>query len=285
MKTSEGPSRLTTIFKEPLLHFLLLGAMIFGLFAMLDDSPPPVAKNAIDISVEDARSLMAEFEATWRRPPSEQELGEILDATIREEVYVREALALGLDRDDAVIRRRLQMKMEFLTESGAEALAPDEATLQAHLDANTDRFTDDPLIGVEQVLLESADPQAAAAALARLRQGADPATVGRLTMLPFATRPSPPRAIDSSFGPGFFTALAALPVGTWKGPVDSAFGTHLVRVTERRASQAPALAEIRDQVEQDWRSAFVVQLREQRLAALMSRYEVSRPDLATVLEP
>jgi len=274
-----------TIFKEPLVHFLLLGAVIFGLYAALDDSPPSVAKNAIDISVEDAQRLAAEFEATWRRPPSEAELAEIIDATIREEVYVREALALGLDRDDAVIRRRLQMKMEFLTESGAEVVTPDDATLQAYLDANPDLFTEAPLVALEQVMLEDADPEAAAEALARLRQGEDPATVGRPTMLPFATRLSPPRIIDSIFGSNFFSAIAALPVGTWEWPVESAFGTHLVRITNRREGRTPPLAEIRDKVEQDWRSSFVVQLREERLGALMSRYEVTRPDPAAVLAP
>jgi hypothetical protein len=251
----------------------------------LDDSPPVEVKNAIVISTDDARRLVAEFEATWRRPPSEAELAEIIDGTIREEVYVREALTLGLDRDDAVIRRRLQMKMEFLTESGAEVVTPDDATLQAHLAANPDRFTEAPLVALEQVMLDSADPAAAAGTLARLRQGEDPASVGRPTMLPFATRPSPPQVIDSIFGPDFFTSIATFPVGTWDGPVDSAFGTHLVRITDRREGRTPPLAEIREKVEQDWRSTFVVQLREERLGALMSRYEVTRPDPAAVLAP
>jgi PPIC-type PPIASE domain len=274
-----------TVFKEPLLHFLMLGGVIFGLYAVLDDSPPPQEKNAIDISVEDARRLVAEFEATWRRPPSESELAEIIDASIREEVYVREALALGLDRDDAVIRRRLQMKMEFLTESGAEVVTPDDATLQAHLDANPDLFIEAPLVALEQVMLDGADPQAAAEALALLRQGEDPASVGRPTMLPFATRPSPPRVIDNIFGPDFFALTTTFPVGTWEGPVESAFGTHLLRITDRREGRTPPLAEIRDKVEQDWRSAFVVRLREERLGALMSHYEVTRPDPAAVLQP
>ena len=274
-----------TIFKEPLVHFFFLGAVIFGLYAALDDSPPVEAKNAIVISQDDARRLVSEFEAIWRRPPSEAELSEIIDGTIREEVYVREALALGLDRDDAVIRRRLQMKMEFLTESGAEVVTPDDATLQAHLDANHDLFAEDPLIAMEQVMLDSADPAAAAKALALLRLGEDPASVGRPTMLPLATRSSPPRVIDSIFGPDFFSALASLPVGSWEGPVESAFGTHLVRVTDLREGRLPPLAEIRDKVEQNWRSTFVVQLREERLNALMSRYEVTRPDPAAVLKP
>jgi hypothetical protein len=274
-----------TIFREPLLHFLLLGGVIFGLYALLDDRPPPAATNEIIISDDDARRLAAEFEATWRRPPTVEELGAIIDATIREEVYVREALSLGLDRDDAVIRRRLQMKMEFLTESGAELVAPDDATLQAHLDANPGRFDTPPLVGFEQVLLDGADPADATETLTRLRGGGDPQSAGRPTMLPFATRPSPPTAIDKAFGPGFFDKIAALPVGEWSGPVDSAYGAHLVRVTSRSEARTAPLAEIRAKVEQDWRSGYVVTLREERLGALMSRYNVTRPDPATVLAP
>jgi hypothetical protein len=142
------------------------------------------------VSTDDARRLVAEFEAIWRRPPSEQELGEIIDATIREEVCAREALAPGPDRDDAAIRRRLQIKMKFLTESGAEVLNPDESTLQAHLDANADSFAKARVVALEQVMLEDADLQAAAEALALLRQGEDPRALGQPTMLPFETRTS-----------------------------------------------------------------------------------------------
>jgi hypothetical protein len=125
------PGPLAALLRDPLVHFFVLGAAIFGLFAMVDDTPPPVAANLLVIEEDDARRLAAEFEATWRRPPTVAELDYMIGQTVREEVYVREALALGLDADDAVIRRRLQTKMEFLTESGAEALAPDEAALAA----------------------------------------------------------------------------------------------------------------------------------------------------------
>jgi hypothetical protein len=140
--------------RDPLVHFFLLGAAIFGLFALVDDTPPPVAANVFEVTEDDARRLAAEYEATWRRPPTVAELDYMIGERVREEVYVREALALGLDRDDAVIRGRLQTKMEFLTESGPEAVQPDDATLQAHLDSDPDRFTEPALVAFEQVLLD-----------------------------------------------------------------------------------------------------------------------------------
>jgi hypothetical protein len=275
-----------TIFKEPLVHFLLLGAAIFGLYALLDDSPPTASKDVIIVSEDDARRLAAEFEATWRRPPKVEELTAIIGASIREEVYVREALALGLDGDDAVIRSRLRLKMEFLMGSGAEVLAPDDATLQAHLDANRDRFTDAPLVAFEQIMLEDGtNPQAATTLLARLQQGEDPAAFGRPTLLPSAISPSSPGQVDNTFGPGFFQALAGFPAGIWAGPVTSSFGTHFVRVTRQIEARTPPLAEIRGAVEQDWRSSFAAALSEDRFQALLSRYQITQPDPAKVLGP
>jgi hypothetical protein len=274
------------LFREPLLHFFFLGAAIFGLFALVDDTPPPVAANVLEVSEDDARGLVAEFEATWRRPPTVAELDHMIGERVREEVYVREALALGLDRDDTVIRRRLQTKMEFLTESGAEAVQPDDATLQAHVDAKPDRFTEPPLLAFEQILLDDrVGAEEVELVEARLNRGIDPGDAARPTLLPPGFRLSPEQVVDGTFGIGFFDALAALPVGIWAGPVETALGRHLVRVTERREGRLPPLAEIRARVEQDWRAEFTASLREERFQALLGRYEVVRPDAAAVLGP
>ena len=124
-----------SLLREPLLHFLLLGAAIFGLFVLFDDTPPPTAEQSIAVTENDARRLVAEFEATWRREPTVQELDRLIEHLVNEEVYVREAKALGLDQGDTIIRRRLQLKMEFLTETGAQSADPDDATLADHLAA------------------------------------------------------------------------------------------------------------------------------------------------------
>ncbi len=277
---------MTAVLREPLFHFLSLGAALFGLYALFDDTPPPVSQTDIVITEDDARRLAGEFEAVWRRPPSVSELDDLIDRFVREEVYVREALALGLDRDDAVIRRRLQMKMEFLTETGAEAVQPDDAVLQAHLDGNPERFADPARVAFEQVMLDAAVAEPDLPLIeARLNDGAEPQGVARSSLLPGALGPSPRQVVDGSFGRGFFDALAALPVGAWAGPIDGAFGRHMVRVTSRRAHRVPPLSAIRDRVERDWRGEFAARLREDRFRALLSRYEVARPDAAGVLAP
>lgn len=273
-----------SVLREPLLHFFLLGAAIFGLYAALSDAATPATENRLVLTNEHARRLAAEFEAVWRRPPTAEELDHLIDAFVREEIYVREALALGLDADDAVIRRRLQAKMEFLTESGALAAEPDDATLQAHLDTHRDRFREAPLIGFEQVMLdEGLSEDRLAAILAGLNAGQDPVGGTRASLLPPAFPPSPAQVVDGTLGTGFFDRLAPLPVGRWAGPVPSPYGAHLVRVTERRAGRLPGLDEIRERVEQDWRAAFVADLRDERYRALRARYQVVRPESADVL--
>jgi hypothetical protein len=275
---------LTRLLRDPLLHFFLIAAGIFALYSAIDDSPPVAPANRLVVSADDARRLISTFEATWRRPPTAEELDYMIGQQVREEVYVREALALGLDADDAVIRQRLQMKMVFLTESGAEAIAPDDATLQAHLEANPDRFVVPAQLAFEQILLaEGIGRDEAARVAAQLDAGGDPGEAARPSLMPPAFRLAPEQVVDGTFGSGFFDGLAALPVGTWAGPVETGLGSHLVRVTERREALLPALPEIRDRVERDWRAALSERLREERYEALLSRYEVVRPDPSQVL--
>lgn len=272
--------------REPLVHFFLVGTLLFALFAVLDDSPPPLAEKMLMVSEDDARRLAAEFEATWRRQPTVEELDHMIGESVREEVYVREALALGLDRDDAVIRRRLLSKMLFLTESGAGAVKPDEAMLQAHLEAHSDRFAEPPLLAFEQILLvEGIGGEEMVRLEERLNRGIDPGAAARPTLLPKVFQPSPASVVDGTFGSGFFDSLGGLPVDRWSGPVETTLGRHLVRVTERRPARLPPLAEIRARVEQDWRADFTARLREERYEALRSRYEVVQPDPAAVLAP
>jgi len=272
------------VLREPLVHFFVLGAVVFGLFALFDDTPPPVSGQTITVTVEDARRLVAEFEATWRRAPTAEELDSMIAQYIREEIYVREAAALGLDEGDAVIRRRLQLKMEFLTEAGAQAVDPDDTLLEAHLTAHPDRFAFAPRVAFQQILLGETEGRATVTELrASLNSGRDPVEVARPSLLPASLPSSPQQVVDGTFGAGFFDEVAELPLGQWAGPVATPFGRHLVLVTELQEGGLPPLNAIRERVLQDWRATFAAGLREERFEAMRARYTVARPEAAEVL--
>ncbi|MGB6907241.1 MAG: peptidyl-prolyl cis-trans isomerase, partial [Methyloceanibacter sp.] len=125
---------LSKIAREPLVHFVLIGAAVFGLYALVSGDERDNARDRIVVTEGRVQQLAQVFAKTWQRPPGPEELRGLVDAYIKEEVYYREALKLGLDRDDTLIRRRMQQKMEFVTEPGDALLQPDDATLQAYLD-------------------------------------------------------------------------------------------------------------------------------------------------------
>jgi hypothetical protein len=272
------------ILREPLLHFFALGLVLFALFALVDDSPPPRQGEQIQVTDDDARRLAAGFEATWRRPPTVEEIDRLIESYIEEEVYVREALALGLDQDDAVIRQRLRQKMEFLTEAAADTANPSEQQLRRHYEAHEERFAEDARIAFEQVYLgEEPGDGAIEAAAAALAEGAPPHALGRSSLLPVAQRLAPATAVDGAFGDGFFERIAALEADAWTGPVPSAFGLHLVRVKAAEKAKLPPFEAVRDAVERDWRLQTALQLGEERYAAFRARYEVTRPEAKAIL--
>jgi hypothetical protein len=268
---------LLPVLREPLLHFLLIGVAIFAIYGAGSPPAPADAERLIEVTDARAELLAGQFEAAWRRPPTTAELAGLVDDWVREEVYYREALALGLDRDDTVIRRRLRQKMEFLGDAAAGTLAPDEAELNRHFAAHRDRFTPPARITFRQVLLDGADP---AAVRARLDAGIDPLALGRATLLPPAMEAAPQAAVDGTFGAGFFAAVSELRPGVWTGPVRSAFGEHLVALEVIDPATPPPIEAVRAAVEADWRRARADALREAHYRSLRDRYRVILPPAA-----
>jgi hypothetical protein len=264
------------LLREPLLHFLILGSLIFGLYAAVSD-PVSAPLNTIVIGPERIDQLSKSYQAVWQRPPSADELRGIIADTVREEVYYREALALGLDTNDAIIRRRLRQKMEFLTDSGAGLLKPVAGELEAHLLANEASFRRSARLAFEQIYLgEQPDPKSTERLLSELQAGsvAESSSQGERSLLPAQLGLSVPEAIDGVFGEDFFQRLAQLPHGRWAGPVASGYGAHLVRISESVASSMPRLEEIHEIVLRDWREAKAQELRELHYARLRERYIV-----------
>lgn len=277
---------LRKILLSPFVHFFVLGALIFAAYALVDDdtAAPEPAPDAITLTPQKAARLADQFIATWNRPPTTEELEGLMRAWALEEAHVREALSLGLDRGDAVIRQRLNLKMQFLAESGAAALEPDEATLQAYLDDNPEAFQQPARVAFEQVLLPPGQAEEVRAIRTALESDAAPSSLGAASLLPSALPMTAAPAVDRVFGTGFHAALGDAPPGRWHGPIESAYGQHLVRVTGRDEAVLPPLADIRARVEAEWRAAQTREMRESFGQALLERYAVTLPDVAEVLD-
>lgn len=265
--------------REPVVHFGLLAVGLFVYFQFVTEpEAEAIEEGFIEVSNAEAALLVRQYTQAWSRPPTREELDGLIQARIREEVLVREALALGLDNGDGVIRNRLRQKMQFLTDSVAQALTPETSVLQSHLETNADRFRRAGTLAFEQVMLGTNPTEGdVRAALAALKAGADPLSMGVSSMLPTEVPASAPVQIDGGFGRGFSSALTELPVGEWSGPVRSGFGIHLVRVMEKEPPSLPELAEVEDKVLFDWRREQANSLSEAQFKALLTAYDVETP--------
>ena len=278
---------LMRLLREPLFHFLVAGGLLFVLYSGAS-GPAPAPVNSIVIAPARVAQLSAGYQAVWRRSPSNDELRTMVDNFVREEVYYREALALGLDRDDTIIRRRLQQKMEFLTDSGADLIEPEAGELEAYYVANEQRFEDAPSIALTHIFFgQNATPEYIAAALAALQSdpNVDLLQWGERTLLPSQMALSTPVAIDGVFGVGFFDDLKQLPTNRWVGPVESGYGVHLVRIDESVPGRVPPLEEVRDVVLGEWKAEKATELREQVYSRLRERYIIELPDDAARNNP
>jgi hypothetical protein len=260
------------LLREPLVHFLAIGVAVFALFGLSDNRSVTPADKLIVITPQQVERLAEHFEAVWRRAPTEAERAALVEDLLREEVYYREALALGLDRGDTVIRRRLRQKMEFLSEGAAERLVAEEAELRAWFEANRERFMVPARVTFRQAFFGDA-----AAAEAALAAGSNPDISSQASLLPPLMEKAGETAVDGTFGTGFFEHISALPEGGWHGPVKSAYGAHLIWLVATDAATSPELAAIRALVEQEWRREKVDELREAQYRAFRERYEVVLP--------
>lgn len=266
---------------EPLLHFLLLGLAIFGAYGVLgpDEQPP----SSIVVTEGIINGQIESFSRTWLRPPTPQEVDELIREYIREEVYYREGMALGLDRDDTVIRRRLKQKLEFVAEAQGIATEPTDEDLRAYLEQRRDAYRIDARVSFVHVFL-SAERRGNAVAqdAARLldilqssKETIDPAALGDPTLLEPRFEDLPLRDVAAQFGDAFAARVAEVPVGQWQGPIESGYGMHLVFVGARTNGRAPALGEIRDALRRDWLNERRIVANEAYYQSLLQRYTVT----------
>jgi len=272
------------LLREPVLHFAILGVLLFVWFSLSDDNRTVAAQSdEIVISDGGVRRMIEQFNAVWRRNPNEQELVTLVEGAVREEIMVREALVLGLDRGDAAIRNRLKQKMRFLTDSAAQMLEPEDEVLRTYMQDNPDAFSTPELIAFDQVYLgESPSQQEVDSVLAKLAQGEEPQLLGQGGLLPGYMALSTRRQIESTFGAGIFDALKAAEAGKWIGPVRSGYGVHLVRTTDNKPGALAEFASVRDKVLFDWHRTQSYDLAEAQYEIMKARYVVVIPDAAAL---
>ena len=272
--------RVRKLLGEPTLHFLLIGITLFAAYQWR--APGDSGGRRIVITQGVVDDLVTQHVAGKGREPSAAELNHLIESYVRDEILYREGVSLGLDRDDIVVKRRVRQKIEMIAEEDASTRAPTDADLSAYLVANQARFAQPAVLTFEQVFLgeSTSGPRvvhAVAVTRKALRNGTDPEELGKPTLLPRRMTQTPADLVARHFGDSFAAALEKVPVGEWSGPIDSSFGAHYVRVSERTPPVAPQLDAVRDHVVREWEN-------ERRQRARTDAYEKMRAEYAVSIE-
>ena len=276
-KQRRSENFMLAVAREPFTHFLLIGAVLFILYSFVGNRLSADVDKRIDISPGRVQQLANTFEATNQRAPARSELQILVDDFVLEEIYYREAIALGLDRDDTVIRRRLRQKLEFIGDDLAAGRIAADDVLETYLASNPETFRQDTLYSMRQFVVDADRPgidreDQIEKFFTILRTGE--ALTGQSGMLPTQMTNVPAREIDKTFGAGFAARLDVLPLGEWQGPIESVYGLHLVRLDARLAGVLPDLEDIRADVERAWFEQNRREARHRLNERLLNEYEV-----------
>jgi len=268
------------ILREPMVLFLFLALVIFTYDSLTTD--PYESEKVLVVSQGNIRHLAAGFEKTWQRAPNQEELKRLIDERIREEVYYREALALRLDDEDTIVRRRLRQKYEFLVEDLGDYADPSDQALGSYLNQRSELFRIEARLAFQQIYLDPSKPRNTKAYVASLKQQLNDGSLQESGlrelsdsfMLAFSHPVTDARAVDSNFGSGFSDQLMTLPIGSWQGPVRSGYGMHLVYVERYIPARSPSLAEVRTQVVIEWQREQKQAFQQDHYETLLLKYEV-----------
>jgi hypothetical protein len=284
------------LLREPLVQFLVLGALLFAASSVISRYEGGGDTRRIVITQGLVGHLSETFAAANQREPTADELRGLVDTYVRDEVYYREALALGLDKDDALIRQRLRAKMEFISEDVAAQAEPTDAQLTAYLKAHPEKFRVEERLSFDEVYFNparrgahlDADVTAVRASLnssTAVSAPANAAALGDPLLVPSTVVDESLDEVAKDFGETFAAALDKLPVGQWSGPVGSGFGVHLVYLRQRSERHAPQLSEVRDAVHREWAEERRVRANETFYATLLKRYTVTLEPAAKASPP
>lgn len=265
--------------RAPLFQFLVIGAALFAWDARVSSSSKLSEQEPlrIDVTEEHLEQMSERFARTWNRPATKSEIKALMSSWIEDEIWVREALALSLEKNDTVIRNRLVQKMKFLADSVLAAeIVPTRAELTQFFDERRAEYLIPARVTFEQVRLADNDLQGRAAKKS-LAAGEKPATWGSPSILPASMERAIAKNVDALFGMGFFQILSTVETTEWSGPYASGYGHHLVRVLHFEPARLPELSEIQARVANDWRSAQITERGDWFIDQLREKYTVVTP--------
>lgn len=275
--------RISRIVKEPLLHFLLLGLAIYAGYAWLKPAEAAEGDQIIVVGAGERAWMRTSFEKQWKRPPTAKELAGLTREYVRETAFYREALAMGLNQDDTIVRRRLAQKLEFLVQDLIDVGEPADQDLEAYFEERRPEYRQPDLMTFTHAFIDSdkwgKDTRThAATVLVELEKAEDPTRgakeLGDAFMLQLYYPERTEAEISKLFGGGFAQRMGNLSAGAWYGPVLSGYGVHLVYVHERKTFLEPAFADVRERVAEDWAAARRNELNEEYRNSLLEKYTV-----------
>lgn len=263
------------VLREPLTQFLLIGLVLFGVVSVARDLQRPVVR----IDEGELHQIVTYWEAQAQRPPTPEELRAMLRERIDEELLAREAVRLGLDRDDLIIRRRLAQKMAFASEDLEPAPEPKEADLRAWYAAHPNDYATPATASFLHVFF-SADAKGAEARARAALLLPRPADTGQPFVLPLSYVGVHVRDIERDYGPAFSRQVETAPVGQWIGPVKSAYGWHILRVERRTPAAAADFESVRSDIAEAWKADRRNQANQAFIRKLRARYRVEVAGMA-----
>jgi peptidyl-prolyl cis-trans isomerase C len=273
--------------REPLVHFLLIGLAVFAVYSYMHRGRGGVeSSKQIAVSFEDLRTMETYFESQWHRPPTPQEFQAMVEDKVREEVLYREGIAMGLDKDDTIVKRRMAQKMQFLAEDVAAAHEPSTAELKAWFEQNKKKFALPSRYSFRHLYFspdkrgKSAQEDAAQALTKIAGQPEDSklaASQGDAFMFQDYYGDRTPEAIAKEFGPQFAVALEKVKPGSWQGPVESGYGWHLVYIDTVIPGRVPAFEEMEPDVKTAWLGEQKAKAWAKAYADMRAKYSVFLP--------
>ena len=272
------------VFKEPLVHFLALGALLFGIYAWLSRGTlrqTASGTETVRITANEISWLKETWARQWQRDPTREELRRLVTEFLKEELLAREARAMGLDQDDLIVRRRLAQKLEFLVQDTSRLAEPTDDDLRRFYAANPEHLETGARVSFTHIYFGREKRTDAAGdarkALADLSGGAGkvmPAELGDRLLIDSDMIDADEQTVAGMFGKEFAHAVFALQPGAWHGPFESDYGLHLVRVSDAKPARPREFADVRTQVLERWRAQRQREDDERYFAGLLKKYDV-----------